>query len=704
MHAQVPDTMASSCTTVTLTVAEQALALAQSNEAAVASANASMDSMWLILGGAMVFFMHSGFALLEVGSVSVRNTQNILLKNILSPTISAFLFWVFGYALAYGEPGNGFAGSLDATVFTQASGVDTAVSMSCEPATACESWETSSCPADATSECECSKGGSDCVFTETADGYNGHFYAGWFFQWAFCATASTIVSGAVAERILFKVYVIITVFLTGFIYPIVAHWGWGGNGWASAWCGNIADCALFGVGTIDFAGSGVVHMTGGVAALIAAVFIGPRHGRFVKHFQLDGHWYAKTVDQPLVQPTGDKWMEIILDDASPSGETWQTVTSAVEADLNKLENTLPSRWKSNPFPASSSTFQTFGCLILWFGWYGFNCVSTLAISSELSGVAAKVAATTTCGAAGGALSAFAIVYMLDGIQDLGAISNGILAGLVSITSACPVVEPWAAFVIGIIGGGIYVAACELMEKLRIDDVVLAIPVHCFCGMWGVLSAGIFATQKNYAAAYSTPENPESCVLDEAAQCEAADGGTWAMADCSFTPGDESSCNATKCMYTAPVELAADGGVPCGILYGCDKAGSQLMAQVVFIVAVFAWVAGTMTVLMLVTKLILGAITGFEKSPEHSTPLAYCKGAQMKGMDMMKHGGMASPETMTRFSGKSGIELWDGVPSSPGKTVVKQAFPASTPGKAGKPGTFQTWFSAVPAMNLEASGP
>jgi hypothetical protein len=157
-----------------------ALALAQSNEAAIASANASMDSMWLIFGGAMVFFMHSGFALLEVGSVSVRNTQNILFKNILSPTVSAFLFWIFGYAIAYGEPGNGFAGSLDATVFTQASGVDTATSTSCEPSvTSCDSWQTSSCPADATSECECLKGGTDCVFTETADGYNGHFYAGW---------------------------------------------------------------------------------------------------------------------------------------------------------------------------------------------------------------------------------------------------------------------------------------------------------------------------------------------------------------------------------------------------------------------------------------------------------------------------------------------------------------------------------------------
>ncbi len=460
------------------------------------------------------------------------------------------------------------------------------------------------------------------------------------------------------------------------------------------------------MGTIDFAGSGVVHMTGGVAALIAAIFIGPRHGRFVKHYQMDNHWYAKTVDQPLVQPTSDTWMEIVADKSSPSGETWQTVKETIESDLNQHESTLPTRWKSNPFPASSSTFQTFGCLILWFGWYGFNCVSTLAISSELSGVAAKVAATTTCGAAGGALSAFLVVYAMDGVQDLGSISNGILAGLVSITSPCPVVEPWAAFVIGIIGGVIYVGATGLLEKLRIDDVVLAIPVHCFCGMWGVLSAGLFATQKNYAAAYTVPENPESCVIDTALQCEATNGDSWQASDCAFTAGDADSCDETKCTYTAPVELAADGGVPCGIFYGCDQGGSQFMAQVVFILGVFAWVAGTMTVLLLVTKLIIGKIIGFEKTPEHSTPLAYCKGAQMKGMDMMKHGGMSSPETVTTFSGKSGVDLWDGVPSSPGRTVVKQAFPG---GVGGQPGTFATWFTDAPgspgrpkAMDLNAS--
>lgn len=169
----------STCSAIgTPTAGEAALALAQANAAAIVSANASMDMMWLIFGGAMVFFMHSGFALLEVGSVSVRNTQNILFKNILSPTVSAFLFWAFGYAIAYGEPGNAFMGSIDATAFT--TGVDVTVTTTCAPTAACADGQETSCPAAAASSCECLRGGSDCVFTETADGYTGSFYAGWY--------------------------------------------------------------------------------------------------------------------------------------------------------------------------------------------------------------------------------------------------------------------------------------------------------------------------------------------------------------------------------------------------------------------------------------------------------------------------------------------------------------------------------------------
>ena len=538
-------------------------------EESIYAANKSMDYMWLLLGGSLVFFMHSGFALLEVGSVSVRNTQNILFKNVISPTVAAILFWAFGYTIAYGsnacnpEVVSGFMGS------------------------SCYYFMTDVVVADA-----------------DGAGYDGGWYAGWFFQWAFCATASTIVSGAVAERIVFKVYVVITVFLTAFIYPVVVHWGWSTDGWASAF--NSASPKLFGVGVVDFAGSGIVHMTGGVAALVAAILVGPRHGRFVTQYCLPKNgkdrWYAMVKDQPLVQMTSERWMEIVDDSNSPSGETWKAVRAATMKELDEKgvgSGSLKTRVKTNPFPCQSPTFQTFGCLILWFGWYGFNCVSTLIISGGYSGIAAKVAVTTTLAAAGGAISAGLLTYVLDGDQDLGAMSNGILAGLVSITSACPAVEPWAAIVIGLLGGLVYYLAVKLLDALHIDDVVLAIPVHCFCGMWGVLAVGLFASPQAMAVAYGS------------------------------------------------------GG--CGLFYAghelCTAAGDQFMAQLVFVLAIIAWVASTTTIVLLGAKVVLGSLCGFEYTDDHKNPLAYSPEMQMLGMDQVKHGGMSGSETTTVYSQK-----------------------------------------------------
>ena len=169
-----------------------------------------------------------------------------------------------------------------------------------------------------------------------------------------------------------QVYVIITIFLTGFIYPVVVHWGWSGDGWASAFAGDKRDL-LFGVGVVDFAGSGIVHMVGGVAAFVAAVFIGPRHGRFVKHYKLNDRWYARTVDQPLVEMTDLKWMEIVEDADSPSGETWKGASTDAIRELDTRfhgagADALETRTRTNAFPAQSSTFATLGCMILWFGW------------------------------------------------------------------------------------------------------------------------------------------------------------------------------------------------------------------------------------------------------------------------------------------------------------------------------------------------
>lgn len=692
---------------------------ASSNAEAIATLAKDADNTWLLTSGFLVFFMQSGFALLEVGCVSVRNTQNILFKNLIDPTIAVIIFWGFGFPIAMGS-GGGFIGSLDSTSFTI--GIDndmtpnenTCVSPACADIDAAFTV-TDSCASHPTIDgtaCEeaCKAIDPDCVFTSVeTDGYHDSHWATFFFQWAFCATAATIVSGAVAERILFKVYAIVTLVLTGFIYPVVVHWGWGGDGWASAWYSNVHVDGVFGVGVIDFAGSGVVHMTGGVAALVVCWWIGPRHGRFVKHFQMDGHWYAKTVDQPMISPTTATWMEILVDEASPSGETWQTVKPEIETDLIAQEKSLPTRWRANPFPASSTTFQTFGVLILWFGWYGFNCGSTLAISNSYSHAAAKVAVTTTLGAAGGGLSAFAITYVATGVQDLGAIGNGILAGLVSITAPCPVVEPWAALLIGLIGGSIYYGSCRLLEKLRIDDVVSASPVHMFCGMWGVLTPGLFATQKNWDFAYATMggATPESCEPEFTDACALAADPTFS---CTYTPGDPSSCAVTPdltlqsafentCVYTPagdPLPTSTndagqevDDAIPCGIFYGCPNAGSQLIAQIVFILAILAWVGGTVSLLCLAMKLGLTAMTGFKPTDEHTNVLSYNRAGQMVGMDQMKHGGLSSPEIVSAFTGM-GVNTWEGAPSSPSRSVVKQAFPS------GVDSGFKTWTSLAPS--------
>ncbi|CAM9168527.1 unnamed protein product, partial [Scytosiphon promiscuus] len=354
---------------------------------------------------------------LQVGSVSVKNTKNILIKNIGDAALGAIFWWLLGYGVAFGDSAGRFIGTdsfaLKGSTFESDDGTLT----------------------------------------------NGYAYASWLFQWAFAATAATIVSGAAAERVSFNAYIIYSIVLTSFIYPVVVHWGWAG-GWASAF---VEEDLLFGCGVIDFAGSGVVHMTGGVAALCAAIVVGPRLGRFNE----DG--------------------------------------------------------TSNSLPQQSAVLQSLGTLILWFGWYGFNGVSTLAVSG-LAGVAAKTMVTTTISGACGALTTTLLGKLNLHYWDGGAANNGLLAGLVGVTAGCSTCEPEGAMVIGIVSGFVYTYASKLLAKLQvcvragrmftpagphpikcptsrnpvaqIDDVVDAIPVHLGCGMWGVFAASLFATKDN----------------------------------------------------------------------------------------------------------------------------------------------------------------------------------------------------------------
>jgi Amt family ammonium transporter len=323
--------------------------------------------------------MQSGFAMLEVGVVRAKNAQNILLKNLFDVCIGALLWWLLGFGFAFGESASGFIGTSEFGATTK--------------------------------------------------------YAEWMFQFAFSATAATIVSGALAGRTAFPAYALFSVFITAFIYPVIVHWTWGG-GWLST------------LGFTDFAGSGIVHLTGGIAALTGAHYVGKRLGRFEDNDEQE----FRPHNMPLV---------------------------------------------------------VMGTLILWFGWYGFNAGSTLGITDGNTSLAGLVAMNTTISAAIAGLVTFIFrgyfFQQLDPRFNVSAISNGILAGLVSITAPCGSVEPWAAFCIGAVGGFVYIGSSYLVQKkLHIDDPLDAFAVHGGCGIWGTLSVAFFDSSKGifYGAADS----------------------------------------------------------------------------------------------------------------------------------------------------------------------------------------------------------
>mmetsp|Transcript_25631 Transcript_25631/g.39399 ORF Transcript_25631/g.39399 Transcript_25631/m.39399 type:complete len:526 (-) Transcript_25631:960-2537(-) len=356
-----------------------------------ASLASGIDSFYLIFAGALVYFMQTGFAMLCAGSIRAKNVKNVLLWNLLDSCGGGLAFWAVGYAFAYGGDEEG-----GSTTFI---------------------------------------GNSNFFLRDGVD------YESWFFQFAFACALSSIVAGTIAERCKMTAYLFYSSFLVGFCYPVVAHSFWSYNGFLS----NTNADPLWGSGAIDLAGSGPVHMTGGVTALVAAIILGPRLGRF---HDRDGN--------PLEEPA--------------------------------------------EFPPHSVALQFLGTFCLWFGWYGFNPGSVLAISTADFGDAASlVAVNTTLAACAGAVTAMFTSTLIDerktGIAtyDLGKTMNGCLTGLVAITAGCACVETWAAVVIGIFAGWFYLIGSALLIKFRIDDAVDAIPVHMVGGAWGVIATGLFAT-------------------------------------------------------------------------------------------------------------------------------------------------------------------------------------------------------------------
>ena len=426
----------------------------------------------------------SGFAMLEAGSVREGAISNIIFKNFIDAAIAGLLFWIFGYGLAYGDGKS----TTDEEAFLGVGNV------------------------------ALSTMGQDRVFAS---------YESWFFQFTFAATAATIVSGCIAERAKLFGYVIISSILTVWTYPIVVHWVWDTEGWISAFNPEAVDkfgCVRFpriatravrhfcqfatrqrkvatavdttqstsrsppsptphpasaprSYGMIDFAGSGVVHMVGGIAGLIGAVIIGGR-----KVFRDDGSSY-----NPMFEKEDGTKLPFLGIKARAIGAY------------------LPIKEQAEKLQPSSRLFIALGTGILWFGWYGFNCGSALGVSE----VSARVAVTTTLAACGGVLSGFAAGFVKDLTWEVNNGMNGALAGLVSITASCSVVEPWAAFWIGAIGGVVYVVASHLVYVCGIDDPVGGASVHGFAGMWGVLSVAIFGDDETIAASgYSLPDGYE----------------------------------------------------------------------------------------------------------------------------------------------------------------------------------------------------
>ena len=345
----------------------------------------SLDTVWMLLAAMLVFFMQPGFALVEAGFTRTKNTANILMKNLLDFMLGSLLFWSVGFGIMFG------AGS----------------------------------------------------FIGTPNLFNLNFYHSQLpvegfliFQTVFCATAATIVSGAMAERTKFSMYLAYTILISLLIYPVSGHWTWGGG-----WLMNSEEGSFmmntFGTTFHDFAGSTVVHSVGGWVALVGAAIIGPRIGTYGK----------------------DK--------------------------------------KSRAIPGHSLTLACLGVFILWFGWFGFNPGSQLAASGEGNRMAiSHVFLTTNLAACAGGFLSLVVAWIKYKKPSLSLTLNGVLAGLVGITAGCDVVSPLGAVIIGAICGTIMIYAVEFIDHvLKIDDPVGASSVHGVCGCLGTILAGLFATEE-----------------------------------------------------------------------------------------------------------------------------------------------------------------------------------------------------------------
>jgi len=332
----------------------------------------AIDTLWVLLSAFLVFFMQAGFGMVEAGLIRAKNAGNILTKNMMDFCTASIGYFVLGYALMFGGVGSFF-------------------------------------------------GTSGWFMVNAHNPTNLPLFTFFLFQTAFCGAAATIVAGGMAERMKFVSYLMYSFIISAIVYPVIGHWIWGGG-----WLANLD--------FYDFAGSTVVHATGGVAALVGTILLKPRTGKFNS-------------------------------DGSP-----------------------------NFIGGHNMPLVALGVFILWFGWFGFNAGSALGMGDpeEVS----RIAINTNLAAAAGAITAMFTAWIKFGKPDLALTLNGSLAGLVGITASCAVVTPGSAIYIGALAGILCIYGVIWLDKLHIDDPVGAVPVHCLNGIWGTLAVGLFG-QKVY---------------------------------------------------------------------------------------------------------------------------------------------------------------------------------------------------------------
>ena len=332
--------------------------------------NGEVFGVWFLIGAALVFWMQAGFAMVETGFTRAKNAGNILMKNLMDFCIGTVVFILIGFGLLLGEDLVGLIGKPGFDIFTDYANFD---------------------------------------------------WSNFVFNLVFCATTATIVSGAMAERTKFLSYCIYSAVISAFIYPVEAHWIWGG-GWLSQ------------IGFHDFAGSCAIHMVGGISALIGAWLLGPRIGKFVKD---------------------------------------------AKGRITKV----------NAFPGHNLPIGCLGVFILWLGWYGFNGAACTSVEQLGS-----VFVTTTVAPAIATVVCMIFTWIKYGKPDVSMCLNASLAGLVAITAPCDVTDVTGAIIIGAVAGLLVVFGVWFLDnKLRVDDPVGAVAVHCLNGIWGTIAVGLFAT-------------------------------------------------------------------------------------------------------------------------------------------------------------------------------------------------------------------